>query len=261
VIQRLLSSVSGLFRRMNGIVFRLTAMYHAAMTMLTLASRLVVFTLVPFILIGCDTDDDSQTTGGPAPAEPVTIAAARAQTDSTTALVEGYVTVTPSTFSSSTGEKGFAIADDTGGIYVSVSEAVTVNLGVKVRVEGKLGQLAQLRILEASAAAVTIESGTKDISPRAVMTGDVNESVEGLLVRTGGTITKPVGDDTPYGFKVFIDDGSGEVQIFVNIVDGSPVIDTASLMPDQTIEVTGLAAQYETTYEVMPRKADDLVLE
>jgi uncharacterized protein YdeI (BOF family) len=231
------------------------------MTMLTFGTRLVVLAFAPLVLLGCGTDDDSQTTGAPPPAEPITIAAARAQTDGATAVLEGYVTVTPSTFSSSTGEKGFAIADDTGGIYVSLSEAVTVTLGAKVRVEGKLGQLAQLTILEAAAAAVMIESGTKDISPRAVMTGDVNESVEGLLVSTSGTITKPVGDDSPYGYKVFIDDGSGEIQIFVNIVDGSPVIDTASLMPDQTIEVTGLAAQYETTYEVMPRKADDLVIE
>lgn len=230
------------------------------MNRLTIQSRIFILTLAPLALIGCGSDDDSQTTGTPAPAEPVTIAAARSQTDGATVLVEGHVTVAPSTFSSSTGEMGFAIADDTGGIYVSMAEAVTVDLGAMVRVEGKLGQLAQLRILEASPSAVTIGSGTREITPRVVMTGDVNESVEGQLVRTSGTITQPVGDDTPYGFKVFIDDGSGEIQIFVNIVDGSPVINTTSLMPDQMITVSGLAAQYETTYEVMPRKADDLTV-
>lgn len=43
-------------------------------------------------------------------------------------------------------------------------------------------------------------------------------------------------------------------------LDGQPVIDTASLEVDQAIQVTGLAAQYEATYEVAPRRAGDLVL-
>ncbi|WP_437976192.1 hypothetical protein WMF11_01600 [Sorangium sp. So ce295] len=42
-------------------------------------------------------------------------------------------------------------------------------------------------------------------------------------------------------------------------MDGQPVIDTASLAVDQDITVTGLAAQYETTHEVAPRLAGDLV--
>ncbi len=94
---------------------------------------------------------------------------------------------------------------------------------------------------------------------RDVTTGGVGEPVEGLLVRVGGRVTKAVEDDQPYGFKVYIDDGSGEIQVFVHIVDGQPVIDTASLAVDQDITVTGLAAQYEATYEVAPRSAGDLV--
>ncbi|WP_437672561.1 hypothetical protein [Sorangium sp. So ce131] len=39
------------------------------------------------------------------------------------------------------------------------------------------------------------------------------------------------------------------------------VIDMASLTVDQVIEVTGLAAQYEQTYEVAPRLAGDLVVQ
>jgi hypothetical protein len=65
-------------------------------------------------------------------------------------------------------------------------------------------------------------------------------------------------DDSPYGMKVFIDDGSSEIQVFVHLIGGAPLIDTASLTVDQPITVIGLGGQYETTYEVMPRKADDL---
>lgn len=59
---------------------------------------------------------------------------------------------------------------------------------------------------------------------------------------------------------MYIDHGSGEIRVFVHIVDGQPVIDTASLAVDQLIEVTGLAAQYEAICEVAPRRAVDLVV-
>jgi hypothetical protein len=65
-------------------------------------------------------------------------------------------------------------------------------------------------------------------------------------------------DDQPYGYKVYVGDTSGEIQVFVHIVNSAPVIDTTSLTVDQTIEVIGLGAQYETTYEVAPRRAEDL---
>lgn len=221
--------------------------------------------LIPFALIavswltGCGSDDDTTTSSGGNDPKVVSIASARSQAEGSVALVEGFVTVAPGTFNSATGEMGFAIQDDTGGIYVSMTEGITANLGVKVRAQGKLMQSAQQTVLMAERDAVTVDTATKDIAAKNVTTGEVNEAAEGLLVRVAGKVTKPVVDDAPYGLKVFVDDGSGETQVFVHIVSGSPVIETSSLMVDQMIEVTGLGAQYETTYEVAPRKADDLV--
>ncbi len=43
-------------------------------------------------------------------------------------------------------------------------------------------------------------------------------------------------------------------------MDGAPIIDLAGLDTGVSIEVTGLSAQYETTYEVAPRLAEDLVV-
>jgi hypothetical protein len=106
------------------------------------------------------------------------------------------------------------------------------------------------------------ESITSFHSPRRVRhrgpRDGVGEAVEGQLVHVSGAVTRAVEDDQPYGFKVYIDDGSGEVQVFVHIVGAEPVVDVASLLVDQPIEVTGLAAQYEDTYEIAPREAADL---
>jgi uncharacterized protein YdeI (BOF family) len=216
---------------------------------------LVTCAVTAFAAIDCSSDDDapSETPG------PVTIAQARARASGETVTVEGFVTVSPGLFSSATSEQGFALQDDSAGIYVSLPDKLEIALDTKVRVTGKLEQVTQQTVLLADKASVTPLGGSAAVPPRNVTTGAVNEPVEGLLVRASGKVTKPVIDDQPYGFKVYLDDGSGEVQIFVHIVNGAPVVDVASLAVDQTVEAVGLAAQYETTYEVAPRKAEDLV--
>ena len=80
--------------------------------------------------------------------------------------------------------------------------------------------------------------------------GAVGEATEGKLVRITGTITQPVFNDPPYGFIIFIDDGSGEVHSFVSASTG---IDVSGLSPGQTIEVTGFSGQFADHYEVDPR--------
>ncbi|WP_437548879.1 DNA-binding protein [Sorangium sp. So ce367] len=206
----------------------------------------------------CSSDEES-----PAPDEEVAVAIseARGLAEGSTATVDGVVTVAPGTFNSATGEQGFALQDDTGGIYVSLPDALDLNLDTRVRVTGTLGQTAQQTVLNAKAASVTTLGEARSVGPKDVTTGEVGEPVEGLLVRVDGRVTKAVEDDQPYGFKVYIDDGSGEIQVFVHIVNGQPVIDTTSLKVDQDITVTGLAAQYEVTYEVAPRSTGDLVAE
>lgn len=174
------------------------------------------------------------------------------------ATVEGFVTVAPGTFSSATSEQGFAIQDDSGGVYVSTMTKLDFGLDAKVRVKGKLGDIAKLATINSASADVSVQSGTKSVTPADVKTGDVNESVEGTLIHVTGKVTQTFMDDSPYGYKLYIDDGSGEVQVFVHITTG---IDSASLMSlaiDDSVSITGFTSQYEATYEVCPRSAADM---
>ncbi|WP_437737597.1 DNA-binding protein [Sorangium sp. So ce1335] len=205
---------------------------------------------------GCDSSGKS-----PSPDQAVvTVTEARGLAEGSTATVEGVVTVAPGTFNSATGEQGFALQDTTAGIYVSLPDALDLDLDDRVRVTGRLGQTAEQTVLNADAASVAVLDGTGSVEPTDVTTGEVGEAVEGLLVRVSGSVTRTV-DEQPYGVEVYIDDGSGETQVYVHLVDGQPVIELASLAVDQVIEVTGLAAQYEETYEVAPRRAGDLVVQ
>jgi DNA/RNA endonuclease YhcR with UshA esterase domain len=57
-----------------------------------------------------------------------------------------------------------------------------------------------------------------------------------------------------------VNDGSGEVKIFVHLFPGVPTSALRALTTAQTIQVTGLSSQYESTYEVAPRQAADIVV-
>jgi DNA/RNA endonuclease YhcR with UshA esterase domain len=189
-----------------------------------------------------------------------TIAEARALAPNTEATVEGFVTVAPGTFSSATSEQGFAIQDDTAGVYVSLPTKLDFSLDAKVRVVGRTGEMAKLLTLTSTAAEVSVQSGTKAITAQDVKTGDVNESIEGRLIRVAGKVTQTFIDDSPYGYKLYVDDGSGEVQVFVHVSAGVDAASLMTLMMGDSITVTGLTAQYETTYEVAPRGPADLIL-
>ena len=65
----------------------------------------------------------------------------------------------------------------------------------------------------------------------------------------------PTVNDLPFGFIIFINDGSGEVHSFVCASTG---IDVSGLSPGQTIEVTGFSGQFADSFEVDPRFQDDI---
>lgn len=186
----------------------------------------------------------------------ITIAEARVLPLGTIVTIDGVVTVPSGAFSSSTFDQGFAIQDRTGGIYVSVPDNLGFALRQQVRVTGRLADtvLPGLLVLVDVTDVKTHGSGPK-VQPLAVATGDVGEATEGKLVTITGTITQPIVNDLPFGFIVFINDGSGEVHSFVCASTG---IDVSGLSPGQTIEVTGFSGEFAGAFEVDPRTQADI---
>ena len=194
----------------------------------------------------------------PQSAEPktITIAEARSLPLGTIVTIDGVVTVPSGAFSSSTFDQGFAIQDRTGGIYVSVPDNLGFTLRQQVRVTGKLADtvLPGLLVLVDVTAVKAHGSGPK-VQPLPVATGAVGEATEGKLVKITGTITQPIVNDLPFGFIIFINDGSGEVHSFVCASTG---IDVSGLSPGQTVEITGFSGEFAGAFEVDPRIQDDI---
>ncbi len=91
-----------------------------------------------------------------------------------------------------------------------------------------------------------------------IETGALETAVVGTVVRARGRIVRTQ-DDAPYGYKIWIDDGSGECQVFIDA--STELIGMAAAWHvGDWIEVTGLVAKYESTFEIVPRAAVDIAL-
>jgi hypothetical protein len=186
-----------------------------------------------------------------------TIAEARAMPIGTDVTIEGTVTTPSGVFASSFFDEGFAVEDKTAGIFVSFPDT---NIHVKpprhVRVTGVLQDSSGLLVVApGSVKGVTVMGDDKPVQPKWVRTASVGESTEGSLVRAVGVITQGPIDDLPFGHKFFIDDGSGEITVYVN---RGTRVDVQPLAVGQLIEVTGFSSQFTDHYEIDIRGAQDL---
>lgn len=171
-----------------------------------------------------------------------------------TVRISGVVTVPSGVFASSI-SSGFAVQDSTAGIYVRDAD-YGFKLGERVEVVGKRGE-------EYGQSNVILEFverlvGSDRITPEAVKTGSVGEDVAGNVIRVEGYVVRSK-SDPPYGYKVFIDDGSGECQIFLDASTGLAEGAWDWKVGD-FLSVTGFSGQYEKTYEVMPRIFSDITI-
>jgi hypothetical protein len=189
------------------------------------------------------------------------IADARTLPLGTTVTVEGTVTVPSGAFASFSFDQGFAIQDGKSGIYVSIAADLGLRSRQRVRVTGTLADSFGLLVLRPSSPSdVFVRRGKRRVAPRRVATGDVGESTEGRLIRVRGSITQPVGNDLPFGYRLFVDDGSGELQVFIATTTGIDALSPAFsfLQPGQRVKVTGFSGQFEDHYELNPRSPADI---
>lgn len=188
-------------------------------------------------------------------AEVVPIAAVRDLPLGTTVTVEGKVTVPSGLFeSASLEDQGFVVQDATGGIYVSLSDDLRIHRNQQVRVSGTLGEAFQIRYLGADPTDVELLPA----APLLIATGEVGEATEGLILTVSGVVSQPVFDERPYGFQFSVDDGSGEIAVFVHASTGINPLDLPFLALGERVRVTGYSGRFSTEYELQPRFPDDL---
>ena len=188
------------------------------------------------------------------------IAAARALPADSVVSIRGTVTVPAGSFASSTFDQGFGLQDATGGIYITMPDNAGLTAGRHVRVTGTLGDdgygLVVLRV--AGVADVRRVAGTADPAPLPLATGALGEATEGVLLDVSGTVTRVPTIDKQYGYSVFINDGSGETQVFIPASTGINPFRIPFVKVGNCIRVIGFGGQFNTQYEVLPRFRSDI---
>jgi len=183
---------------------------------------------------------------------------ARALVSGSITTIKGTVTVPSGAFVSSTYDQGFAIQDKTGGIYISTQTNHHLKLGDTAEVTGVLGQSYGLTIVTPSSGrSVLIKRDEDKVSPQRIATARVNEASEGKLITIHGNVSQAVSSDLPYGYKFYVNDGTGEIQVFVST---SCNLDLSQMALGQKVSITGFSGQFDTTYEVQPRIQKDIKL-
>ncbi len=186
------------------------------------------------------------------------IATARTLPLGTVVTIDGTATTPSGVYESSTFDKGFALQDRGAGIYVSVAVDLHITPRTQVRVTGELRDSGGLLTVAVTDPATVKPHGKGPrVQPVRRTTGAVNETTEGTLVRLVATLTQAPTSDLPYGHVVHIDDGSGDLTVFVTTQTN---IDVSGLSVGQTLCVTGLSSQFDTHYEVLPRSPADLTV-
>ncbi|HEY8926091.1 MAG TPA: hypothetical protein VIU64_17020 [Polyangia bacterium] len=177
-----------------------------------------------------------------------TIGEARRQALGDTVTVTGTVTVPTNVF-----DGGFALQQEASGIYVLDSLGGSYELGARVEVTGVLADSSGLLAIQPTK--IRAAGRGRPVEPACASTSAVGEATEGRLLHLHGTMRGALVDDSPYGFKLDIDDGSGPVQVFLYPGTG---ISTAGLVDGADLSVVCFSSQFETHYECDPREPSDL---
>jgi len=185
----------------------------------------------------------------------VSIAQARALPLGTVVTVIATATTPSGWLESSSFDKGFGLQDFSAGIYVSVAVDRNIAVRDRVRVTGQLRDSFGLLQIAADPAQVEVLGKGLPILPRFRLTGAVNESTEGSLVWVLGTVTQAPVSDLPFGYIFHVNDGSGDLTIFVST---QPGIDLSAVTLGRKVAVTGFSGQFDTHYEINPRFQSDI---
>jgi len=203
--------------------------------------------------------------------------------------IAGLVTSPSNAFGASYGNAGVFVDDGTGGIFVQTKEDMGLSVGDLVHVQNG-STLCLYGTLALEGGEVTVEEeGAVDVAPPVVtfrprQVGELEKAppdiadvapssptycdclepfsaTAGRVITVRGTAVADLADDDIYGYKLFLDDGAGVAQVFIDMNAAVPVADIRDtlLVEGADLCVTGLVAKFAGVgYELLPRTGDDI---
>jgi hypothetical protein len=204
--------------------------------------RLSIYVAIACVLAACTRPSRDASAGDADTARAVpqpvaiSVAEARKQPIGTRVTVVGDVTAPSGAI-----DAGFAIQQDSAGIYIAADISSRATVGQRMRVTGTLADNHGFLVIRPEAVSV-IGAGSLPLF-LVIPSSIIGERTEGLPAWVDGRIAEPVVDDRPYGWKIMLENVFGRVQIFV---PAQRPFDPAEYRPGRWISVNGISAQYDT---------------
>ena len=92
-------------------------------------------------------------------------------------------------------------------------------------------------------------------APLEVPTGDVGPATEGRLIAVRGRVAGAIVDDRPWGSKLYVNDGSGPLLVFIAAATS---IDGTRYRAGQELRIVGFSGRFGDHTEVLPRGPSDI---
>lgn len=146
-----------------------------------------------------------------------------------------------------------------GDVYDAVAEVAGLNIGATVRVTGEIGEYeGELQITPAGANEVTVEvSGSGPDTPRCEI-GGLSIADVGALIEIEGTVSRV--EKFSSGLRVYVADGSGEMQLLLWQVVADRVPDGDKLIVGARVRAVGQVGEYKGVLQVVPRLPFDVTI-
>lgn len=172
----------------------------------------------------------------------------RSEDKGTLIRTDGVVSVPPGIF----GDTILYLAGSGIQVYFTKEEWPELKLGDTVTVQGELTtSLGEYRLKLAAADDIEQVAAGEPPAPHAVKTGAVDQDVEGTLVTVQGTVSRTSGD------TFYVDDGSGEVKVFIKKATS---IEKPKMSKGMAVTITGVVSRTTAGYRILPRFQEDVRL-
>lgn len=178
------------------------------------------------------------------------IADVKEMEDGESVMIEGVVI---SSFEE-LGSHTLYIEDESGGIKVVVKGEWGNELkrGKLIRLVGILKESFNERYLKVDQKGDITVLGEGDLpDPLELSTGMIGEDYEGQLVYINGEVVATSGN------TFFIDDGSGEIKVYIKSTTG---IDKPKMKTGYFAAIIGIVSQYKDEFRILPRFQDDVLV-
>jgi hypothetical protein len=189
--------------------------------------------------------------------------------------IEGAVTAHSGSFAASYENPGFQVSDGTAGVFVFTERNLDFKQGDRVRVTGKPCIQAGTRALRSLHVTELDERGPVAFAPRQIGQFEKRPEIAGspdvtnnwcncstpFSATEGYVAVADLEQDGKFGYKLFLDDGTGVGQIFIDAMSGIPAEELAQdlLREGNDLCVTGVVARFAGVwFELLPRTSDDL---